>query len=219
MKLIHVLVEGQTENDFVRDILQPHLRKFEIQVKSSIVKTKHLPGQAAHKGGVVSYNHVKRDLRKLLGSSNLEIVTTLIDFYGTEKAEFPGWDTLPSSSDCYIKVKHIEKAMQDDISHRRFLPYLMLHEYEAMIMVQPERITYWAQVDSSANRDLESIRDSFHSPEEINLTDPPSKRILSVIPNYGKRDIGVFAADDIGIPAIREACPHFNEWLTKLESL
>jgi hypothetical protein len=60
-------------------------------------------------------------------------------------------------------------------------------------------------------------------PEEINegATTAPSKRIIRHLPVYerSKVRVGAAAAAAIGLPALREKCPHFNDWLSRLESL
>ncbi len=51
----------------------------------------------------------------------------------------------------------------------------------------------------------------------------PSKRIQKLYPRYKKgSSVNAHAwriAQHIGIERIRKECPHFNEWLTKLEQL
>jgi len=47
----------------------------------------------------------------------------------------------------------------------------------------------------------------------------PSKRIEQLCPAYQKPFYGALAARRIGIDVIRQECPHFNEWLSALESL
>ncbi|WP_315874350.1 DUF4276 family protein [Prochlorothrix hollandica] len=49
----------------------------------------------------------------------------------------------------------------------------------------------------------------------------PSKRIMAQFPDYGKAKstFGPQLAEKIGLQVIRSTCPHFNEWLSKLESL
>ncbi len=69
---------------------------------------------------------------------------------------------------------------------------------------------------------LQMIRDSVQSPEEIDDSPitAPSKRIEHIIPGkYQKSFHGPLIATRIGITAMRDACPHFNGWLTKLELL
>ncbi len=65
------------------------------------------------------------------------------------------------------------------------------------------------------------VRQEFPNPEEIN-DDPhtsPAHRIRSVFPEYEKEIAGSLIAIDIGLNKIRAACPHFNAWVTWLESL
>jgi hypothetical protein len=42
---------------------------------------------------------------------------------------------------------------------------------------------------------------------------------LQLMPDYQKTFHGPLIAAEIGLVALRGACPHFNEWLTKLEML
>lgn len=49
----------------------------------------------------------------------------------------------------------------------------------------------------------------------------PSKRIIALYPGYERQKplIGVLAALEIGLPKIRQECPLFDAWLSKLENL
>jgi hypothetical protein len=60
-------------------------------------------------------------------------------------------------------------------------------------------------------------------PEDINdgeLT-APSKRLIAEVPDYEylKAVAGPAIAAQIGLPALRAACPHFHTWITRLEGL
>ncbi|HEV3200600.1 MAG TPA: DUF4276 family protein [Bryobacteraceae bacterium] len=72
--------------------------------------------------------------------------------------------------------------------------------------------------------DLESsfrdIRSQFATPEEIDdsVLTAPSKRIEPLL-EYEKPLYGVLAILEIGLPRIRAECPHFADWLNRLESL
>ena len=61
---------------------------------------------------------------------------------------------------------------------------------------------------------------SFSSPEEINDSPEtaPSKRVEALIPGYQKPLMGTLAALEIGLEKIRDACPHFNNWLSQIEA-
>jgi hypothetical protein len=49
----------------------------------------------------------------------------------------------------------------------------------------------------------------------------PSKRIINEIPEYqdNKVLIGPAVANAIGLPVLREQCAHFDEWMSRIESL
>jgi hypothetical protein len=70
---------------------------------------------------------------------------------------------------------------------------------------------------------LKKIVASFPTVEHIDdgpLT-APSKRIIELIPAYrgSKTSAGPDIAEYTGLPVIRSKCPHFDAWLTRLESL
>ena len=58
-------------------------------------------------------------------------------------------------------------------------------------------------------------------PEDINDSPhtAPSKRILAAMPGYQKTFHGPLIACDIGLDAMRAACPHFDHWLKVIEAL
>ncbi|MBA2497704.1 MAG: DUF4276 family protein [Acidimicrobiia bacterium] len=91
MKRLHVLVEGQTEEVFVRDVLAPHLQEFGTFTTAIIVATKRVRAGGKCRGGVTSWTQVERQLRLLLGDSDVVGVTTMLDLYGLPS----GWPGLP----------------------------------------------------------------------------------------------------------------------------
>lgn len=78
----------------------------------------------------------------------------------------------------------------------------------------------WTYIESeTAIENLEVVAQSFgNRPEKIdNGPDTaPSKRILKEIPEYDKVAAGVDTLELVGIDALKEACPHFSEWVEKL---
>ena len=64
---------------------------------------------------------------------------------------------------------------------------------------------------------------NFNCPEDINEgeTTSPSKRLIQHLPRYEKLKVrvGAPAADAIGLPILRQRCPHFGQWLSNLEKL
>ena len=101
-----------------------------------------------------------------------------------------------------------------------FIPYVQKFEFEALLFTAPDKLALLFP-ENDQTESLQKISAQHATPEEIDDSPQtaPSKRIQKLLPGYRKRQHGVLAAQDIGLTAMREACPHFNEWLTKLETL
>jgi hypothetical protein len=219
MRRVLILVEGQTEERFVKAILQPHLWNTGVHPEPKIVTTKRVKSGPDFKGGVTSFGKVEYDIRLLLGDTNAALLTTMLDYYGLPK-DFPGQQQLRGSNS-HEKAKELEAALESHFQGApRFLAYLMVHEFEALLFSAP---TVLAQVmnEPSAGTHLQSIRNSFATPEDIN-DDPvtkPSARVLGRFPGYQKVLHGPNALSRIGLATVRRECAHFNEWVTKLETI
>jgi hypothetical protein len=217
MRTILVLVEGQTEEIFVKEVLTPYLNNYGKHLIPTIVNTKIVKSGRNFKGGIISYRQVKRDLMRLLGDTNALCVTTMFDLYGLPD-EFPGHQDAPALP--YDKVQHIENAFKEDIDHPRFLGNLTLHEFEGLLFSKPAEIAR-ALYDPDKELELTKIRASFKTPEEINDNPKtaPSKRIEGIFPIYNKPFYGMVISKRIGLQAIRAECPHFHQWVSQLENL
>lgn len=215
MTRIKVFVEGQTEETFVRDVLDPYFASQGIYLTAILAQTS--PG---HKGGIVSYAKIRHQIDKLCKDDSHCWITTLIDFYKFPK-DAPGRqdESYSGLRDCYDKVNYLQERMATDIGRHNFVPFLMLHEFEAILFCQPEKMAEW--LDDVPVGQLRQIADSFSSPEEINEGEQtaPSKRIVQHVPRYKKTAHGPIVAEDIGLDAIRVKCPHFNRWLEQIAAL
>jgi hypothetical protein len=125
---LHILVDGQTEATVVRDVLEPYLRTHHGIVTYSIVST---GPRTTHRGGVTSWAKIERDIRALLGRTNLRVLTTLFDYYGFPK-DAPGMGDRPSGKP-RDRVRHVEQALRENVGDRRFQPHLVLHELESWV--------------------------------------------------------------------------------------
>ena len=217
MSKLLVLVEGQTEEIFVRDILGPHLATFNVSAIPVLLKTKRVKAGGAFRGGVTSTEQVLGDLRRLLGDSAAN-VTTVIDYYGLPD-DFPGMQTRPSG-DPYVRVRHVEEALRAVLGARKFIPHLVLHEYEAWVFASPEDCS-WVFDDPLVVTQLAGIATTANGPELINdgPTTAPSKRLMRIFPGYRKTLHGPMAVGATGLARLRQACPHAATWLDQLESL
>ena len=141
MKFVHILVEGQTEELFVREILNEYLAPKAIYLNAIIAVTKHAIGSSvAHRGGVASYGKIKNALVGYMQDSNAVAVTTMIDYYRLP-ADFPGLkDSTAQDADCYKVVAYLEQKFANDIGSTKFIPYLAIHEFEGLLFSAPEKI-------------------------------------------------------------------------------
>jgi hypothetical protein len=103
----------------------------------------------------------------------------------------------------------------------RLIPYIQLYEFEALLFSDPNAFVEefpdnWMEV-----KRLQTIRDQFGSPEEINEGPNThlSRRILDILPDYQKPVAGILIAKRIGTVTMRRECPHFNEWLRRILAL
>ena len=220
MKTIDILVEGQTEEKFVKELLKYILKPKGVDLNAIIIKTKIVKGGSDFVGGISEYSQIERDLRNILESTDADLVTTMIDFYKFP-GDMPGLENAPVGD--YIKrIDYYENTFAANINDNRFLPYLQLHEFEALLFSSPEAIDNTLYKKRKLP-ELRGIVAQFNSPEEINEGEntAPSKRLKNL---YGKRGYsktihGPLIAGHIGLDLIREKCPHFDQWLTKVERL
>lgn len=214
---MQVLVEGQTEEAFIGRSLRPHLLTFNVHVSPTLVVTRRVVSGSNHKGGVTSWGQIERDARLLLHDTNATAITTLIDYYGLP-ADVPGMPTRPPAP--AARVLHVEAAINERLAAPRFRAHLSLHEFEALLYADPDVCGRYLEAPGVTGAMATAVS-RCGAPELVN-DDPataPSKRLLAACPSYRKTLDGPALAERIGLAAIRSACPHFDGWLTWLESL
>ncbi|MCX7276170.1 MAG: DUF4276 family protein [Burkholderiales bacterium] len=216
MSRLYVLVEGQTEEAFVRELLVPHYARAGRFLTPIIVSTS--PG---YKGGVVRYAKVKPQIVRLCKQDPDAYVTTMFDLYALP-SDFPGKaaPAYPASATGQQKALFLEAQLAQDVGQPNFLPNLMVHEYEALLFAQPGMFAQWTD-DLTVVQALSQAVAYAGSPEDVNDSPQtaPSRRILAVMPGYQKTFHGPLIACDIGLDAIRNACPHFDGWLQAVDAL
>ncbi len=218
MKRVLILVEGQTEETFIRDVLQTHLLSRNLFLQPVLATTKVVKSGSNFRGGLTSYGKTRKQILNLLGDTAAVAITSMFDLYGLP-VDFPGYQSRPST-DGYAKVRHLETALGQDINHPRFKPYLQLHEFEAFLFVNLEE-TAARLPGTNILAELIEIKAAFSSPEEINdhPVTAPSKRLLKLFAGYQKTLHGSLIVKNLGLDQIRQTCRHFNQWLTWLEGL
>ena len=223
--LVHV--EGETEEDFVNYVLAPHLQSFGY----SLVGARLLGNarQRNRRGGITPWPAARKDILNHLRGDPGCVATTMVDYYGLPQGGPEGWPGRAQATGLASpdKPRSVEDALLADISqelgsgfnHRRFIPYVMMHEFEAMLFSDCEGFARAIdRADLAAA--LQAILDNFSSPEEIDDSPvtAPSKRIEGLVPGYQKPIMGTLTALEIGLDAIAARCQHFSDWLERLKS-
>ncbi|UHD17507.1 DUF4276 family protein [Thiocapsa bogorovii] len=215
MTRVHVMVEGQTEETFVRELLYDPLVNRGVFLNPILLRT-----SAGGKGGVVSYGKVRSQvLRQCLSDAGAK-VTTMIDLFRLPK-DFPGKQAC-AAAQLYSRVDCLEQAFASDIGCGNFVPYLSVHEFEGLLFSDATRFANWFD-EPGPLQQLNAVATGFQNPEHINdgAQTAPSKRIESSLGRLGyqKPVHGSLIAMDIGLDCMRAQCPHFDAWVMKLEGL
>jgi hypothetical protein len=173
---------------------------------------------------MLDYRRAKKDLLLWMNEDRRldAFFTTMFDLYALPD-DFPGFAAAKREGDPYRRVQALEDAFAADVAHPRFVPYLQLHEFEALLLAEPSCFRARFQEREDGIRRLVAICAGFPSPELIDdgPRTSPSKRIIQEIPEYegAKRSAGPLLAARLGLPAIRQKCAHFSAWLGKLEQI
>ncbi|MFJ6984296.1 MULTISPECIES: DUF4276 family protein [unclassified Streptomyces] len=217
MRQVHVLVEGATEERLVQQVLQRELTAHGIWVTPVTLKTRRAAGRPHDRGGVSRWPKIEHDIRALLRNSAVDTVTTLLDLYGLP-SDTPGLADAPTG-DPYARVTHVEEAMARTVDDPRFLPFLALHETEAWVLAAADELAELVGSPKLADV-LGSQVTAAGGAERVNdgPDTAPSKRVLRAHPAYHKVVDGPDAIELLGLTALRAACPHLHDWLTRLES-
>lgn len=209
---IYIICEGQTEETFVREVLQDHFQRLDIFVNPIILRT-----SKTGKGGVSSYGKIKNQINRQCLEDATAWVTTMLDFYRLP-LDFPGKEKNTEMSSLFF-AKHLEDSFQKDIGLANFIANLVVHEFEGLLYSNTDAFEDW--FGDEARSRLADERALFESPEHINdhLITAPSKRIKRHCPKYDKILHGTCISLDIGLDVIRRECHLFDNWLKKLEGL
>lgn len=221
------LVEGPTEEKFIKVVLAPAMQADNVYITPVIHKTKENPNGADFKGGGLSYEKVLREIKNLLGS-NADLITTMFDYYALSSS-FPGRKSSDSSTVLPQKrVQLLEQAFLTDVLSKvpraqvgekvRFCPFLMLHEFETFLFVDPAITARRLGNQNQAAELTKIVLQHDGHPEEIDslFTTSPSRRIESIFPGYAKIGMGSIITSEIGLASLGTACPHFGNWVAAL---
>jgi len=210
MKRLIFIVEGQTEEEFVNQLLAPYFLKFGIHSVSAI----KIATSSASKGGFVNYEHLKNDILKRIRETNI-LVTTFVDYFRMP-TNMPEYGKSQSEVEIDNKISSLEKAIEEDIRFPNFIPYIQKHEFEALLF--SSNVGFENLYNSEIYTQTAKVIDDYQNPENINSRPEhaPSKRLITIMNGYEKVFEGNMIALELGIDIILEKCPRFKAWVEKL---
>lgn len=223
MKRIFIVVEGETEERFLRSVLYPHFINIGIHIEAQSWTTNRKLGTS---GGGSSYDLVENHLLRLMSRYKKDdsvFYSVMIDLYKFPIQGNTIYDAdLLKINEGKAKAVLLQEKMSARFSNRNFIPYVQLHEFEALLLSKPTELgLFYTDKEKEIKALIKEIQGL--SPEEINETPEgaPSKRIIKHIPAYKrqKTSAGVITAERIGLEHLRTTCSHFNGWITKLEAI
>lgn len=217
---VHVICEGQTEEMFVNELLQPLFSSKGIYLYPSLI------GKPGHKGGNFKFERLYTDVKNRLLGERDSYCTTFFDYYGLPTS-FPGKNEASVEASIQGKAAVVKEAMHATLTSklgettmRRFIPFIQMYEFKALLFSNPQAFARGIGREPLI-QNFEQIVADFATPEHINDSPQtaPSKRIENLIPGYEKPLMGNLAAIEVGLDAMRNKCVLFNNWLVRLEGL
>ncbi len=210
MTRLAIVVEGETEEEFVKRVLAKLLYGVGVIPHAIIPRRRGITS-----GGALRINQLASQMYRL--SWNFDIITSFFDLYG-----FPGRPSGESVEDLEGQInEEVDKLFGEDWDRSRVFAYVQKHEFEGLLFSDVGVFEHVPNVSQSSIRLLAEIRACFPTPEDIDdgPTTAPSKCILKLVPGYRKRLYGPILAEEAGLVRIRAECPRFDSWVSRLESL
>lgn len=210
MKRLIIIVEGQTEEEFVNQVLAPHFRTKDILSVASI----KIATSSTSKGGFVNYQHLKNDVLKRIREKDV-IISTFVDYFRIPTS-IPDYSACQSKRNVDERITCLERAIATDINFPNFIPYIQKHEFEALLF--SSSLGFENLYDGDVISKTTSVIAEYQNPEDINSRPEfsPSKRLISIMGSYEKVFEGNMIALEVGINTMLEKCPRFKNWVDKL---
>ena len=149
MKYYALVVEGQTEEAFVTQILNPYLSRHDMFAFPAIAKAKSTP-TGSHKGGAPWHKYVPPACA-LGAQPDKAAVGILMDFYEVPR-DTPGFDAERSGAE-YREA--FLGRMRENLNSYRVQPHLIMHEFVTLVFAAIDAGTRSSLTDA----DLGALRD------------------------------------------------------------
>ena len=147
----------------------------------------------------------------------------MFDYYALPD-DFPGFKESLKMQNVRSRISFLEEKFAEDLGCETFLPYIQLHEFEALLFVDILKLQTEYPLSGERIRVLKEETDFYGDPEMINNNPDtaPSKRIINALArdyHYNKVRSGAAVTSAIGIEALLENCKHFKEWIENIRRI
>ena len=169
MKRIAVVVEGATEEEFIKQMVYPTLRE-----KGLFVTPFTLHGN-------VSIDRLGSEMSRKY--HHFDHVTSLVDLYG-----FKGREERSKAQLEEAIALHVQNKIGQRFDNRRVTAYVQQYEFEGLLFSSPGSFQTLPDVTEEIRGEIQAVRDGFNTPEDINDTreTSPSHRLMDLVPEYNK---------------------------------
>ncbi len=166
-------MEGETEEIFVKRVLNPFLANRGFFLIPSVIRTKSGGSRMRKTGGTVKLKKFLEEIRLLTRDSSASVITMMFDLQGLHNS---------FKENCGNDVACIEGRLEQLVDDTRFLPYLQLHEFEALL---------YSDVDVMRDHlgSVQRFRIPGVPPEEINMDNPLQN--VSVMHTPGSQNLSM----------------------------
>lgn len=216
MVQVRVIVEGQTEEQFVKNVVRDDLATRGVWLEPVNLK------------GIPKYQTLgQRILREHVRGGGPFVITTMLDLYRLP-ADWPGKDRVAGLRP-EEKARHIQQCLLQDIAgddahlRQRFIPFIQLHEFEAVLFADIAAICSVMDCSAADRRALEEILFEFDGkPERINDRPDlsPSCRLRRLFGSRYRKELhGNQISSRMGLETILSQCDHFRGWHERLIAL
>lgn len=218
MKSVAIVVEGQTEEVFLNDVVQGSLGDG-VWLQPIIVRKGQSASGRPHKGGG-GWKHYAQMLTTLSGQPQWDLITTLVDYYGLP-GDAPACSCTPSHVSAHDCADARQAGIADAIGDPRLRPFIAVHEFEAIVIAAAAASPHVLGSEKAAREFQFLLRQHNGNAETINdgVNTAPSKRVAAVIDGYAKTRDTVPIIREAGLDAALAHCPRFAGWISELQEL
>ena len=213
-KIVRIVVEGPTEEKFIKQIVTPYLLSKGIYMMPIVLH------------GDVKFDRVKDGVIKSLKDRKTKAVSCFVDYYGLK--DWPEKETIQANSTPQQIADILNNAARNTICEeagddlnpsQRFIPFMAVHEFETLLFSNSAILAEGLGVAQAVVDHV--LNQCGGNPEKINNSPitAPSKRLEGWKSDYKKTIDGIAIAERIGLSMIREKCPLFDQWLSAIEAL